>query len=357
MKQAIVILVCLVGAVWLLSEQSPETIINSSDSIQAVSDRPAIQQENSSSTQSDKQPDPGQQNQTNAKPPKLSDSKAPSTAPTANADTRPLPTIPSNRQKDVFTRVIGDHFRSHPSTEQRIWALRNLDEKNQSVDSSRNSPSANVEEPDFIERGIRLKNATAKLASTVFTKVVGPLSLEQEWQEGQAIHEQLLASFKVDQTASQRVAKIGNELLDCVTRTSGRAFTFTVVNDDQVNAFAHLGGHVYVYQGLLDLITEDHQLQFVLAHEIAHVELEHCSNAALAGVVAERNFGSLAKLPADLAQKIVTLSYSPKQELASDAWARRTLSGKGLSEPQIADFFYLLLAHEESLKSKSASTK
>lgn len=353
MKQVIVILVCLVGAVWLLSEQSPETKLSSSDSIQAVSDRPAIGQKNSSSTQSDKQSDLGQQNHTNAKPSELSDLKAPS----ANADTRPLPTIPSNRKKDVFTRVIGDHFRSHPSTEQRIWALRNLGEKNQSIDSSRNSPSANAEEPDLIERGIRLKNATAKLASTVFTEVVGPLSLEQEWQEGQAIHEQLRAGFKVDQTASQRVAEIGNELLDCVTRTSGRTFTFTVVNDDQVNAFAHLGGHVYVYQGLLDLITEDHQLQFVLAHEIAHVELEHCSNAALAGVVAKRSLGGLAKLPADLAQKMVTLSYSPKQELASDAWAHRTLSGKGLSEPQIADFFYLLLAHEESLKSKSASTK
>jgi hypothetical protein len=55
------------------------------------------------------------------------------------------------------------------------------------------------------------------------------------------------------------------------------SYTFTVLESDAFNAFSLPGGYIYVTRGLLNAIgeDEDYALQFVLAHEMAHVELHH----------------------------------------------------------------------------------
>ena len=65
-------------------------------------------------------------------------------------------------------------------------------------------------------------------------------------------------------------------------RTAGRPrdsdrLTIVIIASDEVNAFAHLGGYVYLHKGMLDFAESDAELQFVLAHEIAHIELGHCA--------------------------------------------------------------------------------
>ncbi|MGH8166484.1 MAG: M48 family metallopeptidase, partial [Woeseiaceae bacterium] len=49
----------------------------------------------------------------------------------------------------------------------------------------------------------------------------------------------------------------------------------SVFADDQVNAFALPGGKIGVYQGLLSVAENQHQLATVVAHEIAHVLSRH----------------------------------------------------------------------------------
>ncbi|MEM8593739.1 MAG: M48 family metallopeptidase [Pseudomonadota bacterium] len=46
-------------------------------------------------------------------------------------------------------------------------------------------------------------------------------------------------------------------------------------NKDTVNAFATLGGHVFMYKGLIDKLPNENALSMVLAHEIAHVAHRH----------------------------------------------------------------------------------
>ncbi|UOP04732.1 M48 family metallopeptidase [Conchiformibius kuhniae] len=43
-------------------------------------------------------------------------------------------------------------------------------------------------------------------------------------------------------------------------------------DDDTVNAFATFGGHIVLYQGLLDKLPDEESVAAVLAHEIAHVK-------------------------------------------------------------------------------------
>ena len=46
-------------------------------------------------------------------------------------------------------------------------------------------------------------------------------------------------------------------------------------NSNNINAFAMAGGKIGVYTGLIDIVENDDQLAFVIAHEMAHVLEKH----------------------------------------------------------------------------------
>lgn len=52
-------------------------------------------------------------------------------------------------------------------------------------------------------------------------------------------------------------------------------YHFTVIESDQVNAFAAPGGFIYFYTGLLKEMDDESQMAAVMAHEISHVVARH----------------------------------------------------------------------------------
>jgi predicted Zn-dependent protease len=54
-----------------------------------------------------------------------------------------------------------------------------------------------------------------------------------------------------------------------------RPIDFFVVQDDSVNAFALVGGHIGVYSGLILITTNESELAGVVAHEVAHILQRH----------------------------------------------------------------------------------
>ena len=50
---------------------------------------------------------------------------------------------------------------------------------------------------------------------------------------------------------------------------------------DKINAFAAPGGFIFVTTGLLNFVEDEDELAFVLAHEIAHIEMDHGLNAII----------------------------------------------------------------------------
>jgi len=157
----------------------------------------------------------------------------------------------------------------------------------------------------------------------------------------------------VDEVESTRIANLAAPLLTYLERTKEKEYTFTVVRNEQVNAFAHNGGHVYVNSGLLDLLKQDHELLFVLGHEIGHIERGHCAKAALTTDLANRTLGSAAKLPAALVHKLISLGYSEFDEHDADAWPFKTLRKIGFTERDIMLFFYTLMEYENSVREKA----
>ena len=76
---------------------------------------------------------------------------------------------------------------------------------------------------------------------------------------------------------NKRINEIGN----CIAKASDRPdikYTFRVVNDPTINAFAAAGGFVYVNTGLLDILESEDELAVILGHEIGHVSKKHQIN-------------------------------------------------------------------------------
>jgi beta-barrel assembly-enhancing protease len=103
------------------------------------------------------------------------------------------------------------------------------------------------------------------------------LSDNQEVSLGRQINDQLLSQeFNLyrNSSISNYVSDIGERLVPYSDR-SDIPYTFQVVNDNAVNAFATMGGYVYVTTGLLKASDNEAQLASVIAHEIGHIASRH----------------------------------------------------------------------------------
>jgi beta-barrel assembly-enhancing protease len=103
------------------------------------------------------------------------------------------------------------------------------------------------------------------------------VSGRQEVQLGQQMNQQLLRQgMRVSQDAqlNRYVNQVGQRLAAKSGYTS-IPYTFQVVNDPRVNAFATTGGYVYVTTGLMKAADNEAQLASVLAHEIGHISSRH----------------------------------------------------------------------------------
>lgn len=98
--------------------------------------------------------------------------------------------------------------------------------------------------------------------------------------------------------------------------------------EDTVNAFAFLGGHIVIYQGLLDRLESENALAMVLAHEIAHVQHRDVAKSLGRGLAVALVSGIIFGNSDGVAGRIINsgihtglLSFSRDQESEADAAA------------------------------------
>ncbi|HKA60417.1 MAG TPA: M48 family metalloprotease [Gemmatimonadales bacterium] len=98
----------------------------------------------------------------------------------------------------------------------------------------------------------------------------------QEIQMGAAYDSQVVVSIGLypDPAVQTYVAELGKKLAATSERPN-LPWTFRVVDDPSVNAFAIPGGHVYVTRGILAHMTSEAELAGVMGHEIGHVTARH----------------------------------------------------------------------------------
>lgn len=102
------------------------------------------------------------------------------------------------------------------------------------------------------------------------------ISSSQEYQIGRAIVRdlQLKGVIVNDPELTAYIQDIGNRI--AVHAHEGEQhFSFFVVDDPAINAFALPGGFIGIHTGLLAATSNESELAGVLAHEIAHVSQKH----------------------------------------------------------------------------------
>ena len=134
-------------------------------------------------------------------------------------------------------------------------------------------------------------------------------------------------------------------------------YTFKVVNDPSINAFALPGGPAFVHTGLIAAVDNEAQLAGVLAHEITHVALRHGTNQAsranliqLPAMLASAALGSgsmlaqLGQLGIGLGANSVLLKFSRTAETQADLHGVQIAAQAGYSPIEMARFFQKLEA-------------
>src|SRR5947209_2876841 len=72
-------------------------------------------------------------------------------------------------------------------------------------------------------------------------------------------------------TARRLFEKVIHRIYPLTAEEKKFPITFEVVRGTTINAFAALGGHIFIYDGLLKQAESADELAGVLAHEIEHV--------------------------------------------------------------------------------------
>jgi predicted Zn-dependent protease len=81
--------------------------------------------------------------------------------------------------------------------------------------------------------------------------------------------------FYDDRLFQEYVARVGHSLVPQWVDPGEMHFSFSIVNDPELNAFALPDGTVVIHTGLLATLENEAQLATVLGHEIAHVVHKH----------------------------------------------------------------------------------
>lgn len=175
------------------------------------------------------------------------------------------------------------------------------------------------------------------------------LSDRDEIALGNQINQQLQAEgvqfYQSDPALTQYVTAIGQRLVANSDRPT-LPYSFQVVKDDGINAFATVGGFVYIQTGLIKAASNEAELAGVMAHEIGHIGgrhvIERMRQAALASGIAgalEVSQDTLVNLGVQLA---LTLPNSREAEYDADRRGFETLGKSGYDTRRFITFMQKL---------------
>ncbi len=114
------------------------------------------------------------------------------------------------------------------------------------------------------------------------------ISEPQEIELGDGIASNFLGAAPLLQ--DQRIQKYVNNVgrwLTLQTERPDLPWQFAVLDDNDINAFAVPGGHIFITKGLLARMKSEAELAGVLAHEISHVLMKHHLQAIKKGARTE----------------------------------------------------------------------
>lgn len=178
---------------------------------------------------------------------------------------------------------------------------------------------------------------------------------EQEIALGRQMHPRILQEMGVYDNAQLNayVQRVG-EKLAANSHRPDLIYRFTVLDSQDVNAFALPGGYIYITRGLLAYLNSEAELAAVLGHEIGHVTARHTVRqqstatatgllgAILAGASGVQGAGDLT----NIAGTAIVRGYGREHELEADRLGAEYLARSGYDPQAMLQVIHVLKNQE-----------
>jgi beta-barrel assembly-enhancing protease len=186
------------------------------------------------------------------------------------------------------------------------------------------------------------------------------LTQNDEYQIGLMVVKGLRDAGKVleDPEATEYLQSVGSRLASHA-QDGHQRFTFFVVKDPSINAFALPGGFIGVNEGLILATENESELAGVLAHEIAHVTQRHVARSiqaegrsslvSTAAMLAAILIGATTGMPADVMTGAIAvaqgasaqqrLNFTRSNEYEADRIGIGTMAASGFDPLAMPAFF------------------
>jgi Zn-dependent protease with chaperone function len=130
-------------------------------------------------------------------------------------------------------------------------------------------------------------------------------------------------------------------------------YTFTVVNQKEINAFALPGGPMYLNRGMIEAAMTEGEVAGVMAHEISHVALRHGTAQAtkgqgaailgtlgqIGGAILGGGLGQVLSTGSQLGAGLKLMQYSREFESQADILGAQILARAGYDPREMAKMF------------------
>lgn len=180
--------------------------------------------------------------------------------------------------------------------------------------------------------------ATIFVVAFYFSNVVSllvrliPWSVEMKLAEklDSAYHPHLCANGNVD--AQKALNKFVARLYPLESLDNEKEFKLNIqiIHNDQVNAFATIGGEIFILSGLLRDVDTPEELAGVVAHEIAHLKERH----VLQGLLVKILLGS-----GEIGDNFFNIGFTKNEEHEADQLGLERLKAAKISAKGYYDFF------------------
>jgi len=200
-------------------------------------------------------------------------------------------------------------------------------------------------------------------AQTKITPDPNKYSLQQDIELGQEAAAEARKQLPMlnDGRVDDYVERVGQNLVDAIPaefRHAGFRYTFEVVNQKEINAFALPGGPMFLNRGMIEASRSEAEMAGVMAHEISHVILRHGTAQAtkgqkfqigavagqILGAIVGGAAGSVIAQGTQFGLGAYFLKYSREYESQADLLGAQLLARAGYDPRAMATMFQTIQA-------------
>lgn len=203
------------------------------------------------------------------------------------------------------------------------------------------------------------------LATHVWAQSAGPVfpnpgktSMSKEDQQalGMQVATQVYEQMPVlpdNSPETQFVRSLGQKLVATIPQEYSWPFEFHVIPQKEINAFALPGGQMFINIGTITAAKNEAELAGVMAHEMAHVYMQHSAKQAskaqttsvIAGIASSvlgsrgGMLGQVGQMGIQMGAQGLMMKYSRGDESQADSVGAMILYKAGFNPQGMADFF------------------